>query len=528
MSASCEGSEARSAGRVLAFELQLTCRMRKTAATAILVLHGLVACGTFDASSGDNCSTGKCDSVPLKCKVTDRSGSGRSLSTLSDPIANLVLRADGCPSVGPDVRALVEACKPSSVPKNIVSSTVSERGQLGLADATFRAVRQFDCEQGTVFLSFFGLSKDQKESDDVEIMARAADSDTFNFYKLSGGSWAFFGSSTDLLAGADDQGNRDCATCHVSGAPIMKELRAPWVHWNQGMRALEVLETNIREEQRPTADARARVLKERGTVKEMLAPVFCTQDFNLGGHSSLAANFVIGLREIRMNLFLNVSDTPAIQGDFDAAYETAIAAAHQRVEGDDRTPLRNASGQVIADLNAPLVYPERSGADQAYFESLVGAGHITQRLFDDVSMVDFTRSVFSDRRCALLDHAPMAAAKDMSAAQIVEAFTSSLRAKRGQGGLAPWETDFLASLEDTANDDDHWKAQLARLEATFATCEALPPDVLVGEAVKLASQLREMVRPFPVMESREQLPVDDLHVDPRLRLNPATCRLTAM
>ncbi|MEN8197013.1 MAG: hypothetical protein ABFS30_10945, partial [Pseudomonadota bacterium] len=41
----------------------------------------------------------------------------------------------------------------------------------------------------------------------------------------------FFGTSADMLEGKGTGDTRRCAACHVGGGLIMKELDAPWLHW---------------------------------------------------------------------------------------------------------------------------------------------------------------------------------------------------------------------------------------------------------------------------------------------------------
>ncbi|MBS1122700.1 MAG: hypothetical protein H6Q90_4928 [Deltaproteobacteria bacterium] len=91
-----------------------------------------------------------------------------------------------------------------------------------------------------------------------------------------------------------------------------------------------------------------------------------------------------------------------------------------------------------------------------------------------------------------------------------------------------WETDLLASLEHTANDDDHWKVQLARLDATFATRSALT----AAPANPRRADRRVDARPdglfqsccvfFPAL-TQPEMPslITNTFVYPKLRARPA-------
>lgn len=479
----------------------------------------VVGCGSGGGSPEDTCEGDSCDVQALTCKVQDRSGSGRDVASLADPVAQLVLRAKACPTSLTAIKAALEPC-------GVGNFTVSEQGQLTGQDAPSRAVMPARCDDRRVFLSPIGEKN-------VELIAETSrgDSTVFAFYKVDAGKWSFLGDSIDLLAGPGSSGERSCAGCHVSGAPVMKELRQPWVHWKNPDRHLETLETAIRDGIDKVAEARVAHLRSTGKVKDLLEPVLCTHEFNLA--SAFGSRPVSGpkpLVEVPSNVLsyqavpleLN-GPVPTIEGDFEAAYRARLAAAdvNQRVETAPGTPLHGGDGELIRDLAFPLIYPELAAVDQAHIQLLVDQQVITQRFVDDLTLVDFTRPVFSDQRCGLLAFAPDIAAADATPAAIADGFRAALAANRA--GLQPHEAELLARLEDTAGDEAHRQARAERLQTFDDACRRLSPEQLVDVAIKAASQLRGLARQHQIIEAREQMPVDDLAVDPAARLDAATC-----
>src|SRR5262249_44931237 len=76
----------------------------------------------------------------------------------------------------------------------------------------------------------------------VEAMAWDPVAGGYRVYALESGRWSYFGDSGDMLEGPvvrtpDGIGGtvrssaRRCANCHAGGGPVMKEMRDPWMNW---------------------------------------------------------------------------------------------------------------------------------------------------------------------------------------------------------------------------------------------------------------------------------------------------------
>src|SRR5262245_29756972 len=91
--------------------------------------------------------------------------------------------------------------------------------------------------------------------------------------------------------------------------------------------------------------------------------------------------------------------------DQHADYDKAIADNVQKVAGKK-------------DTFFPWAFAGRSSIDTDYIQQLIDAGMITEEFARDVALVDFTRPVFSEERCALLAHVPLLATVSITATKL--------------------------------------------------------------------------------------------------------------
>lgn len=397
---------------------------------AIAPLLALAGCAEDDGDEGSNvvCAGAKCDAPtdPTKfaCKnVVDESGRGRPnvLAELNDPISVFVLRGgSGCPRSYKETVAKLRTedkvgCESSAA--GMSTRFVTETGQLdgGKQNKGFRTVVSRRCNNRQEFellFSLFGVPTSGQLPSAAEVVAFDPESKEFNYYEVGGdGKWHFFGSSSDFV---EERGGR-CKECHTGGGLVMKELDTPWLHWtghfstpgttkvidankddlgsessgsnmesvtNQGNR--EWTKTRVTHALNP----------ERSTVEHMLRPLFCTVEVNLDNASdfdtspvnSLPADFLL---DPKLKSFGSI-------GMKDDIYVAARTAAGVTVPG--------ISGAADTLFKFPFI--ERSKSDIMYVDELVSRGVIDTDFVKDALMVDFTRPIFSDDRCSLLEFAP--------------------------------------------------------------------------------------------------------------------------
>lgn len=525
----------------------------RTLAVASLLALPLAACSAGDPAPDDDssCRTGKCDDLdkpdsevpdsPCDGVIVDESGrdNQKVAGRLNDPFANFVLKAgDDCPVSLQDIMAKLrandtEGCDPATDGAGLMTRFISETAQAMGMPTNYRLITTRRCDgrpaHGLVF-SIFGVQAGTPElPPNVEVMAFDETTGVFNYYEADGNEIAFFGNSKDMLRGP--QGNvRRCAGCHTGGGLVMKELNAPWVHWEGHMdhpgaaelasahAALLGRKSNAIEFEgvvsggnRAWNQTRLDFMKESGSVKDILRPLFCTVEVNLDN----GADFESPVRggpggdEMSSIPFDSLLD-PQLKGfgsisvEF-SDYDAQIKANGQNVPGVD--------GAI--DTVFDYVFIERASADNDYVEKLIAAGIVDDEFVKDVLMVDFTRPVFSDDRCGLLDFAPVLAADQLSAAALKDGFLANI----GSATAGTPAAELANNLASTGGHDE-------KVNAFTAACEALGSAKVVENALTVTSLNRKTARSMQVFEFPATFPDDNLSPAAGTRLHPTTCELT--
>jgi hypothetical protein len=216
--------------------------------------------------------TATAEGAATVCPVVDMGTSGSTgkktnltataVGKLRDPVAKFIFQTGKtCPSNFTEIQAKLretdsQNCAETDIDRRNLGVTtrfVSDRAQvLGTSD-TMRAVVTRECggrSDHEFFISAFGIPGNPTENDvpkDVELIGEERDAKgnptgVFNYYARENGEWRFFGSSKDYVTSGyncNDDGactpkaaqNQRCAGCHPGGGLNMKELNAPWVHW---------------------------------------------------------------------------------------------------------------------------------------------------------------------------------------------------------------------------------------------------------------------------------------------------------
>lgn len=423
---------------VSARNLHLGVTRTSPAPTLLLALTAaMAACDAaeLDAPHRERPAGGKADDLDANAacpNVIDRSrgvdGGPVDLAALHDPIAQFVLRAKGeCPKGWNALAARLAEHDTADCPEGAGMRTmiVSESAHAFGTEAEMRTVSLRTCggraDHGMAFSLTGGTLDGTKLPQDVEILAFDDTLGMFVFYTLQGGQWSFHGTSKDVVA----EGSKSlCAQCHTDGGMVMKELENPWLHWEgnatiAGGKELvdrfddlgehataSDLEQVVRTGNRAWDEIWVKDLLLAGNLRQVLQPLFCAREFNIGTASKAAGTgvrFVPALALVddafdggAFPLQVNVST---------AAYEAAIADANQHFEHRGMT-LRDANGKVIADAPFGLPFVHRARSDQQFVERLEQIGVIDRDFVFDVLAIDFTRPVFSPERCALLDRVP--------------------------------------------------------------------------------------------------------------------------
>jgi hypothetical protein len=505
------------------------------------------ACGNGSSGSGASCDGAKCDDLdkpdseipdsPCDGKIEDESGRGHEkiAGRLHDPLATHVLqKVSPCPTTFQDLMTALKTqddCRDS-----LQSRAISETAQaMGMA-TSYRLVTSCGVTSGEedaqVHFSLFGVRAGATALPrNVEIIAFDATTGVFNYYETDGNKIQFFGNSKDMLKGKGAGEVRRCATCHTGGGLVMKELDTPWLHWEGHMETpgadalVEAhrdllgfksdgaeLEFTVKDGNSKWNRTRLEFLRSLGDTRKILEPLFCSVEVNLDNGADFESPVAGGrggdeIREIPFDVLLD----PAINNDFGGIaiefsdYDAQIKANGQKLGG--------VPGAV--DTVFDLVFPERAHADMDYVDKLIDAGILDQELARDILAVDFTRPIFSDDRCGLLDKVPSIPASELTAATLRQALELAV-ADAAPGTPAG---DLKHNL---STDRGHGK----RVRQFIAACRARSSSEFLADALRFISLLRDQARALPVMEFPQTMPDDDLTVAAGSRLDPATCELT--
>lgn len=392
------------------------------------------------ADGGPACDTDGCeDPEPdmFACQnVLDASGRALDpsfLDSLSDPLARIVLKRPGkCPrSLSETVEKLrledTDRCQ-GDPRTGMLGRIVSERAQVLAKPDQVRAVVGRQCGRRLPYelmLHPAPIDADNPElpQSELEVMAFDRSAGVFNFYALEGegegAEWVFHGNSFDQL-----EGNSTCASCHADGGLTMREIDAPWVHWESpavrtvgagavldrftelgvrgsGAEFSEVVRAGNAAWNRTRIAAYAepdRTELHGGSTRPLLEPLFCGTTLNLqsaGGPNDVGG--VVDVSAVPSSFFIDPAfgEGTTVPVDEDA-YTRALSEVGSRLEG------------VVGprDTYFGLTFVERAASDLAYVDDLLAFGIVDEEFVLDVLSVDFTAPVFSSARCGLLEFAP--------------------------------------------------------------------------------------------------------------------------
>lgn len=509
----------------------------------------------------------------FSCTVTNLSGREDS-SERSDPIARAL--AEG--SCRPADEVLAEIAKESSC--SIDTRLVSETARLG-GNQTYRAVIAAHCSSDSfanVFVApLLGITETSaaRALDTAEIISFDSSAGVFNYYDVVGDSWRFFGSSHDLadehssrasdgaperfvateraartheIGGRSDE-VRKCAACHVGGGPIMKELDSPWLHWEgvnfdepsrpvhkallSTLEAAQIegftrvgggsdMQLDVEGAAKAWNQTRIDKLTREGRLRDLLRPLFCSTDLNLGTDDFQALEFGepqtsrIFLRSDQLvdealagassSIFSQLGLSQAVPSE---DYQSLVAEAKQSIPGfPDKQ-----------DTFFRFAFVKRSFADRDHIAQLLEQG-LSEELVADILSVDFTRPVFSDPRCQLLSLVPEESEAPIGLTSVHEELEAVIPEL---GDFSPAGRDLAAHLETPGTLLEADK----RVEEFIEECEAKEPGELLEALFEVVLANRVSFREFALVESPALFPraTGDSTRELDVRLDPSNCDL---
>jgi hypothetical protein len=368
------------------------------------------------------------------------------IKALGDPFASLLLARGQVPRSGEEVLAKIKAAVPDSSPlKKHSSFILGEGSQLAstaesaAVDRTLRFVLTVGTGPNGPELMFSVL--DPKQPSMIELMAWDRKVGGFNFYRSTGDGamWMLAGNSRDALR--DGSRRKGVFESHRSGAPIMKELKTPWINWHSpaaNIPATAFAENDPRrthdwfinkepgggltfefEAARPamTRWAKARFAKLRkmgGTVtrpRRFMEQILDSPAVNLTTtHVESKALSPTDQLDLPASFFIDSEGLSDVLGLTAPPAFTATGRIYAKCLEKFNVHMDDGNGFTSkGDTHFCFLVPERAFEDQVVLREVVEMGLLSKRLAACLLMVDPWNPVFSDRRRALLPHVPATA-----------------------------------------------------------------------------------------------------------------------
>jgi hypothetical protein len=325
-------------------------------------------------------------------------------------------------------------------------------------------------------------------------------SQAFNFYERRHGTWSWAGSSWQALE-PQTRGHGPFDS-HVNGGPVMKELKAPWMHWHSqasqirhdilapddplrtdalyngpGLKGAEDLELIVRAGTSRWTNARIKSHLQNGKlerVEEFLRHLLTTTTINIASSQQESGSLDPGDMLRLPTTFFLASDLlldelripasigkPRTQASFylDALKKHAVM-------------LKDGGFQLDSDVHFAFAVPEPTFEDQLVVRALIANRVLSRKQAACLLMVDFPNPIYSQRREMLLRYVPFSIASDggedfdMSFIALIRASKQAGDANSPEAELielydhpdAEWEAEFAKRIED------YWKALQAKLQ----------------------------------------------------------------
>lgn len=334
----------------------------------------------------------------------------------------------------------------------------------------------------------------------------------------------------------------------------MKELESPWVHWEpdfdspdarsivdaaedtMGRKSNAIdLESAVIDGNDFVNENRVEFVTEQirsgdATIGDLLIPVLCSQEFNIGSNfSEGASDFSFSDVVVDSNLSSAFFSVDSEQVYDDLLEERGSTLATQALGVPDGTFRETLGG---------FTFIHRARIDEDYqnrIEGLVG-----EDLIADIRAIDFTRSMYSSERCSLKGVLDTVDGKVLDAANPAEALREGIvEALEALDSPSAAERDFLDLVAAPGNDirgDARTFADACEARAED-DAEALLADYMayVGQVRKTAADGEQGLQDqnpnfiqfrFPGVMGFS-MPIDTEASRPGLRFDPNSCELTS-
>lgn len=473
---------------------------------------------------------------------------------LNDPLATLLLRRGDFPLTLKELDAAVAA---DGTLSHRFSFVVAEGGAISFNEAPtlrrgFRFVIAYGRQEGAADLFVSTAAPFDSRDQFLQVLGWDSAAAAFQFYERRNGSWFWAGSSWDALE--EDMRGKGPFDSHVNGSMVMKELRAPWLHWSSqshtipaetmapddplaadpsftGAKGGETLEKLVVEGiDRWTGARLARVVKADGEIAQpnrLMRHLLTTTTINIACSPDTSAGPPGALLRIPRSFFFNTRcllDLIGLQPQVErpqVSRERYLASA-RRLGLHLADPLQGFRRE--GDVLFAWAVPEPAFEDINVLAHLLRRGILSKRFAGALLMVDFPNPVGSKAREALMRHVPAEVAAGGPGLENVMA--EALKVAAANDPSSP-EAEFLLHW---GTDDATWREAAAGRIGTFMTAvaERLADDAGLDDLMLLAESRRREFRRRPLSEFGLTLPrLDAVAQDPPILRLEADGRVIA-
>lgn len=362
----------------------------------------------------------------------------------------------------------------------------------------------------------------------------------FNFYERRLGAWIYAGNSDHALS--EPTRGRGPFDSHVNGALVMKELKAPWLHWSS-MAAFELpgiapgdpvrnetlfkqrsgaeeLEQLVRTGVTLWTSARFDAVLANPTLEAPALVQHLLKSTTVNLVSSAAESTTAPLDDrlplpvtpfLDSALLLDVLEIESNAGALSAPWPS-----YQRLLIDHGYELRDEAGKLAQKGDTHFALPafERSLEDVKVVAALIQRGVLSPRLVACLAMVDFPNPVWSVRRASLMCHVPPTTARNGQTWDLDDRIVAAISAADAPPDSP--EAEFLQWWNMGGN----WRIDFGRHIDSYLTALQMQLDTWSGfEAIgRLLESQRRRARKRPLLEFSLTLPRATALPDTSLRM----------
>lgn len=350
-----------------------------------------------------------------------------------------------------------------------------------------------------------------------------------NFYERRLGAWIYAGNSTNALT--EPTRGKGPFDSHVNGALVMKELKAPWLHWSsmaafdlpgvqptdslrqeplfREREGAEKLEQLVRSSVRQWTVQRLNLAIQGGTLSDapaLLRHVLTPTTLNLVASPQESETIPTdGRLGLPMTPFLDsgsLFDLVAIP--IDPPPLSTQWPFYRRMLVDQGYELRDENGHLAHEGDTHFAFPafERSLEDQQVVSLMLQRGLLSKRMAACLVMVDFPNPVWSERREALMRHVPASASHSAQGWNLEAAMLQAIQ--NAVVSPASPEAEFL----ELWSVGDDWPTQFGQRITNYLQALQTRLDSWDGfEAIgRLIESQRRRARKRPLLEFSLTLP----------------------